>query len=73
MLFYRNVDRPGMLAAVGGILAEADLNIGALALGRTGKGAMALTAISVDDPVPEPVLQKISALEGVAGVQLITV
>ena len=73
LLFYRNVDRPGMLAAVGGILAEADLNIGALALGRAGKGSTALTAISVDEPVPEPVLRKISALEGVDRVHLIFV
>ncbi|PSQ89203.1 MAG: phosphoglycerate dehydrogenase, partial [Bacteroidetes bacterium QS_8_64_10] len=34
LLVYRNEDRPGMLASVGKILAEAGINIGALALGR---------------------------------------
>src|SRR5690606_35994816 len=71
VLFYRNVDRPGMLAAVGSILAEAGINIGALALGRAGKGSPALTAISVDDDLPEAVLKKIAALEGVENVRLV--
>ena len=72
LLFYRNVDRPGMLAAVGSTLAEAGINIGALALGRIGKGSPALTAISVDDDIPEPVLQRVAALEGVEDVRLVT-
>ncbi len=72
ILFYKNVDRPGMLATVGGLLAEAGINIGALALGRTGPGAVALTAISVDEPVPEDVLRGIAALEGVEDVYLVS-
>ena len=71
VLFYRNIDRPGMLAAVGAVLAEAGINIGALALGRAGKGSIALTAISVDDTVPEPVLSRIAAIEGLHGVRLV--
>lgn len=71
LLFYRNVDRPGMLAAVGSTLAEAGINIAALALGRTGKGSPALTAISVDDDVPGAVLQRVASLEGVAQVRLV--
>jgi D-3-phosphoglycerate dehydrogenase len=73
ILFYNNVDRPGMLAAVGGILADANLNIGALALGRTGRGAQALTAVSVDEDIPPAVLRQISALEGVESVRLVSV
>ncbi len=69
LLFYRNVDRPGMLAAVGSTLAEAGVNIGALALGRIGRGSPALTAISVDDDIPEAVLRKVAALEGVENVR----
>src|SRR5690606_12388834 len=43
MLFYRNVDRPGMLASVGAIVAQAGVNIGAMVLGRRGQGGAALT------------------------------
>ena len=73
LLLYRNVDRPGMLSSVGAILAESNINIGALALGRTGKGSMALTAISVDERIPENVLERIQALQGVESVRFVSV
>ncbi len=73
LLLYRNVDRPGMLASVGSILADAGINIGALALGRPSKGSKALTAITVDDQIPEPVLQTIHALEGVESVRFVSI
>ena len=73
LLFYQNVDRPGMLATVGGILADADINIASLALGREGRGEMALTAIGVDDPVPGDVVQRIRAIEGVRDVRVVNV
>ncbi len=74
LLFYTNEDRPGMLAAVGGILADANINIGVLQLGRKGgRGTMALTAMSVDDDIPKTVLDKIAGLKGVLGVRLVTV
>ena len=73
ILFYQNEDRPGMLASVGGILAKAKINIGALALGRNAKGSTALTAINIDEFIPEVVLSHISALEGVDAVRLIEV
>lgn len=73
LLFYQNVDKPGMLARVGGILADAGINIGALALGRTERGATALTAISVDDEVPKTVLDQIAGLEGVEGVRAVRI
>lgn len=73
MLFYKNIDRPGMLASVGQLLAAADINIGALALGRKGRGEMALTAVNVDHAIPEEVLDEIAALDGVEGVRAVHV
>jgi D-3-phosphoglycerate dehydrogenase / 2-oxoglutarate reductase len=69
LLFYRNVDRPGMLAHVGGLLADGGINIGALALGRTAPGATALTAISTDEPVGTKTLASIRDLDGVTAVR----
>lgn len=73
ILFYTNEDRPGMLASVGNVLADADINIGALALGRKGRGEVALTAISVDESIPQPVRTRISELDGVRSVKVIQV
>ncbi len=69
LLFYRNVDRPGMLAQVGGILAQNGINIAALALGRSAPGGEALTVISLDEPISADALESIEALEGVEGVR----
>lgn len=73
MLFYKNIDRPGMLAGVGRLLADADINIGALALGRRGRGEMALTAVNVDDVIPDDILEQIAGLDGVEGVRAVHV
>lgn len=71
LLFYRNVDRPGMLAAVGAILAHHGINIAGLALGRTAPGATALSVYTVDDPVPAQVLAQIASIDGVEDVRLV--
>ena len=73
MIVYRNVDRPGMLAAVGSILARNDINIGALALGRAGKGEIALTAFTVDEVVSATVVREIAALDGIEDVRKVDV
>ncbi len=73
LLFYRNVDRPGMLARVGSLLAEAGVNIAALALGRTERGQTALTAMSIDDAIPASVLQEIEAIKGVENVRAVRI
>ena len=65
MIFYSNTDRPGMLAAVGSVLASAKVNIAGMSLGRSGPGEKAITVMSVDSAIPEPVLKEISKIEGV--------
>lgn len=72
-LIYNNLDRPGMLASVGALLAGGPVNIGAMALGRTKGEKMALTAMQVDDVPSEGVLNAIRALEGVERVRLFRV
>lgn len=73
LLVYRNADRPGMLARVGAVLAEAGVNIAGLALGRRARGGLALTAISLDERVPDSVLITITGLDGVEAVRRVDV
>jgi D-3-phosphoglycerate dehydrogenase len=70
-LYYTNTDRPGMLAKVGAILAEANINIAGLSLGRSGVGERALTVVGVDNPIPDTVLQKVAALDGVFNAKVV--
>lgn len=65
IILYRNEDKPGMLASVSGALAEKDINIAALSLGRSEKGSKAITAISVDKPLNEKENSQIEGLDGI--------
>lgn len=73
MLFYRNIDRPGMLASVGAIVARAGVNIGSMALGRRGAGESALTVMHLDEPLGPSDIAAIQAVEGLSGVRQIAI
>ncbi|HEY9166111.1 MAG TPA: phosphoglycerate dehydrogenase [Candidatus Kryptonia bacterium] len=70
-LFYSNTDRPGMLAAVGGLLASADVNIADVSLGRSARGERALTVMGVDSEIPEKVLLQLTKIAGVYEVKAV--
>jgi D-3-phosphoglycerate dehydrogenase len=71
ILMYQNIDKPGMLAAVSGALAQQDINIASLSLGRTHKGSNAITAVAVDRKVKDNELQPIVGLDGVKSLRYI--
>ncbi len=71
-LYYTNIDRPGMLAKVGTLLADANINIAGLSLGRSGVGERALTVVNVDSTIPDSVLQSVAALDGVFNAKVVT-
>ncbi len=73
MLFYWNIDRPGMLAAVGTVLANANINIAGLSLGRKAAGGEALTIIDLDNDVPASVVAEIAKIDGVINPKLVKV
>lgn len=73
MLFYTNIDKPGMLATVGKILAEANINIAGLSLGRYDIGKEALTVINADSQIAKDVADRISSIDGVNNVYAVKI
>lgn len=65
MLFIRNDDKPGLIGQVGGILGDAGQNIANFHLGRTPQGDSAICLVSLDNELPDDVMQKIQGLEQV--------
>jgi D-3-phosphoglycerate dehydrogenase / 2-oxoglutarate reductase len=65
MLVVRNADVPGMIGAVGTILGEAGVNIADMDVGRGPGGTAALMVLSTSEPVPDPIVERIRALDGV--------
>jgi D-3-phosphoglycerate dehydrogenase len=64
MLVMHYDDRPGLIGKIGTILGEAEVNIGAMNLGRRAKGGEAMVVLSVDSPVEEEIVKRLSAAVG---------
>lgn len=62
LIFIQNEDRPGVIAAIGAILAEENINIGDFRLGRREDAQNAVALIQVDTPPTQEILDRLSAL-----------
>ena len=65
MLVTRHHDRPGIVGALGTILADAGINISSLELSRLSEHGNAMMFVSVDDPIDGSVLGRIRAADGI--------
>ncbi len=72
MLVVRNDDRPGMIAFVSGVLAEAKINIDDMHLGRSDRGEAALQVLATDVAVPGEVQEAIRGGDGIVSVHALT-
>jgi D-3-phosphoglycerate dehydrogenase len=66
LLVYYNIDRPGMLARVGTVLARHEVNIAGVSLGRTAAGENALTVMNIDGPIPPQALNELNQQDGIS-------
>ncbi|MSP30286.1 MAG: phosphoglycerate dehydrogenase [Acetobacteraceae bacterium] len=62
MLYVTNQDKPGFIGRFGGILAGAGINIATFHLGRSEAGGDAICLVSLDEKVPEAVLEMVRTL-----------
>ena len=72
MLVTRHHDRPGIVGAVGSILAEAGINISSLELSRLSEHGEAMMFVSVDDAIGSPVLERIREVDGMIEGRVVT-
>jgi D-3-phosphoglycerate dehydrogenase len=71
LLVTQHVDRPGMIGLVGTLLGEADINISSMQVGRKTRRGEALMLLSVDEPVPPAVVERIRHAASVASIKVI--
>ena len=64
MLFVVNDDRPGRIGRLGTILGDADVNIANMAVSRNRPRSRALMVLTLDNPIPPEVLERIAAEPG---------
>jgi D-3-phosphoglycerate dehydrogenase len=68
MLVSRHQDRPGAIGTVGQAMAEADINISNMHLGRSDKRSIAFMILALDEEVPASLAEQISSYEGMLDV-----
>ena len=72
MLFIHNEDVPGMIGRVGTILGKHGINIGNMAVGRGEPGSRAAMVVTVDEPIPEEVVETLIETPGFIDARAVT-
>ena len=68
-----NMDKPGVIGNIGGVLGDNNINIAAMQFGRKEKGGSAVSLINIDSPVGDDVLHALGALPNVNSVKMVTI
>jgi D-3-phosphoglycerate dehydrogenase len=72
MLFFRYVDRPGIIGKIGSLLGSANVNVATMQVGRRAMGGEALIAMTVDSAVPDDLTQQIARSIGASEARTIS-
>lgn len=70
-LFCDHIDRPGLIAAVGTITGNADINIHSMHLSRIKPRGKALMVMGLDEALSEEHLNRIRAIPGISTARLV--
>ena len=63
ILICPHINRPGVIGSVGMLLAEHKINISGMNVGKTAIEGTSLMVLTVDNPIPQHVLDKMKALD----------
>lgn len=73
MIVLTNVDRPGVVGFVGTILGASSINIAGYEVGRKSAGGEAVSILTVDEHVPDKVLEAIRTNTAILDVRLVEI
>ncbi len=71
MLVFQNIDKPGVIGDIGGLLGQAGINISGMQFGREKPGGRAISVLNIDNHVDQDMLQKFRELPNVVSIKLI--
>ena len=73
MLFINNNDKPGIVGAIGTLLAQENINIAGITLGRENQQGVAVSVVNVDSEIPESLIDKLRKTKNILFVKAIKV
>lgn len=65
LLVVKNHDRPGVIALIGNLLAEADINVAMMNLSRRQQSGKAMSLLTVDQKIPAPTMDKLRQADSI--------
>ena len=71
ILVMPHINRPGVIGTIGSIMGEHGINISGMQVGGTKDQEKNLMVLSIDDDIPETVLDTIRSLEGIFDAKLV--
>jgi len=69
LLLCEHHDRPGIIGKVGTLLGQAEINIGAMQVGRQEEGGTALMVLAVDKTPDEATMKNLETISGIHNVR----
>ena len=72
MLFTRHRDMPGIIGKIGSLLGSFNVNIASMQVGRQIVRGDAVMVLSIDDPLPEGILDEILKVPGIRDAYTVT-
>ncbi len=69
LLLTKHTDKPGLVGRVGTVLGENDVNISSMQVGRRNPRGEALMILTLDDPVPPAVRERIASYADIVEVR----
>ena len=73
MLLTLHRDMPGIIGRIGSTLGQFNVNIASMQVGRKLVRGDAVMVLSIDDPLPEGVLDEITSTEGIRDAYMLTI
>ncbi|MBQ9365512.1 MAG: phosphoglycerate dehydrogenase [Schwartzia sp.] len=71
ILICPHINRPGVIGKVGSIMGEANINISGMQVGKTEQEGTNIMVLIVDNDIPDTVIDKVTAIDGIFGAKLI--
>jgi D-3-phosphoglycerate dehydrogenase / 2-oxoglutarate reductase len=72
MLFTLHRDQPGIIGRIGSLLGDFNVNIASMQVGRKIVRGDAVMVLSIDDPLPENILDAIKQVSGITDAYTVT-
>lgn len=73
MVFFQYLDKPGVIGAIGTLMGKNNINIGLAQVGLSAERKEALMVMTVDQPVPDEVMDELAQVVHVTMARFVTV